>query len=123
MTTDQERAAGKRKAAVETDEERVDPMVAALLEERRGYVVRGRDDRVADVDAELKRRGVKAPTDDVVVDVDTVDIATATKKQLQAVAAARGLDTKGNVDALRERLAPAPPVEPVAPDGAPPAAS
>lgn len=33
--------------------------IAALLEEKRGYVVRGLDDRVAAVDAELGRLGAK----------------------------------------------------------------
>ena len=35
--------------------------IAALLEERRGYVVRGLADRVKAVDAELARLGHKAP--------------------------------------------------------------
>ncbi|MFG2276968.1 hypothetical protein ACGFNY_45335 [Streptomyces chartreusis] len=34
-----------------------DPMVAALLREREGYVGRGMDDRVAQVDEQLKLRG------------------------------------------------------------------
>jgi hypothetical protein len=36
-----------------------DPMVAALLREREGYVVRGMDDRVAQVDEQLALRGHK----------------------------------------------------------------
>ena len=36
-----------------------DPFIAALLREREGYVRSGKDDRVAAVDAELKRRGYK----------------------------------------------------------------
>jgi hypothetical protein len=38
-------------------------LVAALLEERRGYEIHGKKDRVALVDAELKRLGAegKAP--------------------------------------------------------------
>jgi hypothetical protein len=45
-----------------------DPMVAALLREREGYVGRGMDDRVAQVDEQLRLRGYepqstgKAPT-------------------------------------------------------------
>lgn len=34
-----------------------DPMIAALLREREGYVTFGKTDRVEAVDAELKRRG------------------------------------------------------------------
>lgn len=45
-----------------------DPMVAALLREREGYVTRGMDDRVAAVDEQLRLRGYtpqgKAPTAD-----------------------------------------------------------
>ncbi|MFC8201282.1 hypothetical protein ACFUTV_38685 [Streptomyces sp. NPDC057298] len=36
-----------------------DPMVAALLREREGYVGRGMDDRVAQVDEQLALRGHK----------------------------------------------------------------
>jgi hypothetical protein len=35
--------------------------IDALLEERRGYEVYGRDDRVAEVDEQLRLRGVKPP--------------------------------------------------------------
>jgi len=35
--------------------------VQALLREREGYVLRGRESRVADVDAELERLGVPGP--------------------------------------------------------------
>jgi hypothetical protein len=35
-----------------------DAYAQALLREREGYVMRGRDDRVAEVDAELERLGV-----------------------------------------------------------------
>lgn len=39
-----------------------DPMIAALLREREGYVGReGKEDRVAAVDEQLKLRGYKAP--------------------------------------------------------------
>lgn len=40
--------------------ETTDPMIAALLREREGYVVYGKTDRVKAVDAELARRGYKA---------------------------------------------------------------
>ena len=39
-----------------------DPMVAALLREREGYVGRGMDDRVAQVDEQLRLRGYESPT-------------------------------------------------------------
>jgi hypothetical protein len=42
-----------------TDDERK-ATIAGLLEERRGYVARGLDDRVAQVDAELRRIGAEA---------------------------------------------------------------
>lgn len=38
-----------------------DPMVAALLRERDGYATRGLDDRVAQVDEQLKLRGHTPP--------------------------------------------------------------
>lgn len=38
-----------------------DPMAAALLREREGYVGRGMDDRVAQVDEQLRLRGVEPP--------------------------------------------------------------
>jgi len=38
-----------------------DTMVAALLREREGLVQRGLDDRVAEVDEQLKLRGVEPP--------------------------------------------------------------
>lgn len=48
-----------------TDEPQTeDPMVAALLREREGYVQRGMDDRVAQVDEQLKLRGHKPPADE-----------------------------------------------------------
>lgn len=40
--------------------------VEALLREREGYVVRGRKDRVAQVDAELKRLGFEVETTEAV---------------------------------------------------------
>jgi hypothetical protein len=40
-----------------------DPYIAGLLEERRGYVVRGDAKRVAEVDAELARVGHKSPVE------------------------------------------------------------
>ena len=47
-----------------TEPQSEDPMVAALLRERVGYVGRGMDDRVAQVDEQLKLRGVEPPADD-----------------------------------------------------------
>lgn len=38
-----------------------DPMVAALLREREGYVLRGMKERAAQVDEQLKLRGYKPP--------------------------------------------------------------
>jgi hypothetical protein len=38
-----------------------DPMIAALLREREGYVAFGKKDRLTAVDAELKRRGYDEP--------------------------------------------------------------
>jgi hypothetical protein len=38
-----------------------DPMIAALLRERAGYIAFGKTDRIAAVDAELKRRGYEEP--------------------------------------------------------------
>lgn len=35
----------------------------ALLVEREGYVLKGKEDRVVQVDAELERLGVKSPRD------------------------------------------------------------
>lgn len=55
-TDDQRRAAEKRAAAHASGAER-DSYVDALLEERRGYVTRGLDDRVAQVDEQLALRG------------------------------------------------------------------
>lgn len=41
-----------------------DPMIAALLREREGYVQRGMDARVTQVDEQLRLRGVEPPTAD-----------------------------------------------------------
>jgi hypothetical protein len=38
-----------------------DPMVAALLRERTGYVLHGMSDRVDQVDEQLRLRGVEPP--------------------------------------------------------------
>lgn len=56
FTEDQRRAAEKR-AAAHADAKGRDPYIGALLDERRGYVVRGLDDRVAQVDEQLALRG------------------------------------------------------------------
>lgn len=41
-----------------------DTMIAGLLRERAGYVQRGLDDRVAQVDEQLKARGYEPPADE-----------------------------------------------------------
>lgn len=46
-----------------TDSKSEDTMVAALLREREGLVVRGLKDRIGQVDAQLKLRGYKATPD------------------------------------------------------------
>ncbi|MFI2465941.1 hypothetical protein ACH475_06130 [Streptomyces globisporus] len=46
-----------------SDPETEDPMVAALLRERAGYVSRGMGDRVAQVDEQLALRGHKPPAE------------------------------------------------------------
>ena len=52
--------------------------VEALLEERRGYVARGLDERVAQVDAEIARYGVAvADVHDGITEPDPVETAEA----------------------------------------------
>lgn len=63
------------------------PRIDALLEERRGYVLRNLPDRVAQVDAEIKRLG------GVVVD-DAPQIETATVEAPEAAAVRRGRPRK-----------------------------
>lgn len=64
-TEDQVRAAEKRKAAAATltDDARNAKEIASLIEERRGYVVRGLGDRVAQVDEQIVLRGGTPPTE------------------------------------------------------------
>lgn len=52
-----------------------DGYVAALLDERRGFVMRGKKDRVAQVDAELARFGV------AVDDLETGEAVDETEKR------------------------------------------
>ena len=59
--SDLDRAAAKREAAANAQPDPEQGYIDALLEERRGYVVYGRDDRVADVDEQLRLRGVEPP--------------------------------------------------------------
>lgn len=47
--------------------------IAALKRERAGYVAKGKDARVAAVDAELKRLGVKPEPDSPATDSDSSD--------------------------------------------------
>jgi hypothetical protein len=49
--------AAKKRSAAQADNSMI---IDALLAERRGYVVRGLDDRIAAVDAELDRYGYSA---------------------------------------------------------------
>lgn len=58
LSDDAQRAAAKRAAALESPDQN-EKWIAALLEERRGYVTRGLDDRVKQVDEQLKLRGYK----------------------------------------------------------------
>lgn len=57
-SSDIQRAAAKRRTALGADGN--PQYVDALLAERRGYVMRGLDARVADVDTELDRHGYAA---------------------------------------------------------------
>lgn len=61
-TDDQRRAAEKRKASL-TGPDVNAGMIAALLEERRGYVTRGLAARVEQVDEQLRLRGAEPPKD------------------------------------------------------------
>lgn len=61
--SDLDRAALKREAAANEAPDPERAFIDALLEERRGYAVYGRDDRVAEVDEQLRLRGVKPPVD------------------------------------------------------------
>lgn len=62
LTVDQRTAAAKHEgvSAEQAQADREAQYIDALLVEREGYARFGRDDRVADVDAELERRGYKA---------------------------------------------------------------
>ena len=53
------------------------PLVAALLEERRGYVARGAKDRVAQVDAALKAYGIEVDNAPVVEAAVAAEVETA----------------------------------------------
>lgn len=59
VSDDVREAAGKRAAAASRKPD--DGMIAALLQERRGYVQRGREDRIAQVDVQLELHGYVAP--------------------------------------------------------------
>lgn len=60
---DVQRAAQKRKDAVKGRDHTAE-YIGALLEERRGYVTRGgMDDRVAQVDEQIRLRGGEVPED------------------------------------------------------------
>jgi len=57
FTPDQAAGLAKIDAAVTGAAPERDPYIDALLEERRGYEIHGRTDRVADVDEQLALRG------------------------------------------------------------------
>ncbi|KIF69239.1 hypothetical protein HY68_12620 [Streptomyces sp. AcH 505] len=59
-----------------------DPMVAALLRERAGYATRGMDERVAQVDEQLKLRG-HAPSASPTPGPSTGDARSAAPKSRQ----------------------------------------
>jgi hypothetical protein len=61
--SDLDRAALKREAAATEAPDPEQAFIDALLEERRGYAVYGRDDRIAAVDEQLRLRGVEPPAD------------------------------------------------------------
>ncbi len=61
-TEDQKRAADKRAAALKGRDNDAE-YIGALLVERRGYVTRGLDDRVAQVDEQIRLRGGEVPKD------------------------------------------------------------
>lgn len=61
---DLEIAEQKRKAALQGGEGQAKKMVAALLRERAGLVQQDKDDRVAQVDEQLRHYGVEPPSDE-----------------------------------------------------------
>jgi hypothetical protein len=61
--SDLDRAAAKREAAATEAPDPERAFIDALLEERHGYAVYGRDDRVAEVDEQLRLRGVEPPAE------------------------------------------------------------
>jgi hypothetical protein len=76
-----------------------DNMIAALKRERAGYVARGEDDRVAQVDEQLQRHGY-APAQDAVTDPDGAPVGrTADPGQRTA---------EGGPAAMKAAPAPAP---------------
>ncbi|TFE42497.1 hypothetical protein E3E14_25270 [Streptomyces sp. ICN441] len=60
-----------------------DTMVAALLREREGLVQRGLDDRVAQVDEQLRLRGHTPPAEEKAAPVEPVSRATPPKARRQ----------------------------------------
>ena len=61
--------------------------VASLLEERRGYVLRGLADRVAQIDAEIARFGLAV--EDEVTSVETTEAAPDAELEVPEVKSAR----------------------------------
>lgn len=79
----------------------------ALNKEREGYVAKGQKDRVAEVDAELKRLGQPASpaADPVVIDGETVDIDALDKADLAPYADKLGVEVKDSSRAAGIRRA------------------
>ncbi len=60
-----------------TEPQTEDSMIAALLREREGLVMRGLTDRVAQVDEQLSRRGHTPPADEAPKTPVTTTVTTA----------------------------------------------
>lgn len=55
--------------------------INALLEERRGYVVRGLNDRIAQVDAQLRRAGISVEPETAAVERGERAVAAKPRKK------------------------------------------
>jgi hypothetical protein len=63
-STEDHQVAAEKRAAATKGRDHTAEYIGALLEERRGYVTRGgMDDRVAQVDEQIRLRGGTPPTD------------------------------------------------------------
>lgn len=74
-------------------QEAADALVASLRRERAGYVARGLDERVAGVDAELKRLGASKPPAEARAQAEPLETAVDSKPR--RTASARGGKTGG----------------------------